>query len=185
MNATSKARLSREEWLSRALEALAKEGGGVLTIDALARRLGVSRGSFYWHFKDRNDFVRQLVDYRSVVFTQGVAQQSGAQAGNAETRLLNLMEQIVIDKLSRYDMAIRAWAAHDQVAARSVKKVDEFRLAYVRSLFEEMGFEGRELEMRTRTLVVFYSLESGLFSGITRKEQLAQLKHRYKLLITP
>ena len=175
-------RLSRDEWLGRALEALANEGGGVLTIDELVQRLGVSRGSFYWHFKDRTDFVRQLVDYWSVLFTRGVAQETNQSEGSARERLLSLMERIVSDRLARYDIAIRAWASHNQVAARGVKKVDEFRLSYVRSLFEEMGFTGEELDMRTRTFVVFYSLEPGLYVDISRKDQLKQLKLRHALL---
>ena len=185
IDTANKTRLNRDEWLARALEVLAKAGGSVLTIDTLVQRLGVSRGSFYWHFKDRTDFVRQLIDYWSVIFTQSIAEQTGQLEGDAEDRLLTLMESIVRDRLTRYDMAIRAWASHDPVAARSVKKVDEFRLGYVRSLFEEMGFKGEELEMRTRTFVVFYSLEPGLFAGISRKEQLKQLKLRHALLTRP
>ena len=175
-------RLSRGEWLGSALEAVAKEGGGVLTIDELVQRLGVSRGSFYWHFKDRTDFVRQLVGYWSELFTQEVAKETDQSKGKAEERLISLAEHIVSGRLARYDIAIRAWALHDPVAARGVKKVDEFRLKYVRSLFEDMGFEGEELETRTRTFVVFYSLEPGLFVGISRKEQLRQLILRHRLL---
>ena len=65
-------RMSREEWLAHALDALEKEGGGALTIDKLSRRLGVSRGSFYWHFKDRTDFIRQLVDHWSMISLSSV-----------------------------------------------------------------------------------------------------------------
>ena len=178
-------RLSRNEWLGRALDALAKEGGSVLTIDELVQRLGVSRGSFYWHFKNRADFARQLVDYWSEFFTQGVSQETNELEGSAKERLLSLMERIVSDQLTRYDIAIRAWASRNRIAARGVKKVDEFRLSYVRSLFDEMGFKGEELEMRTRTFVVFYSLEPGLFVDISRKDQLKQLKLRHALLTKP
>ena len=178
-------RLSWDEWLGRALEALANEGGGVLTIDELVQRLGVSRGSFYWHFKDRADFVRKLVDYWSERFTRGVAQETNESEGSAKERLFSLMEPIVSDQLTRYDIAIRAWASHNQIAARGVKKVDEFRLSYVRSLFEEMGFKGEELNMRTRTFVVFYSLEPGLFVDISHKDQLKQLELRHALLTKP
>ena len=95
------------------------------------------------------------------------------------------MEHIVTKKLNRYDIAIRAWAAHDPVAAGMVKDVDEFRLKYVRSLFEEMGFVGDDLEMRTRTMVVYQTFEPGLFSGLSRKEQLRQLKFRHAFLTQP
>ena len=60
---TVPARLSKEEWLARALEVLGKKGAGELTIESLARHLGVTKGSFYWHFRDRADFFRQLIEY--------------------------------------------------------------------------------------------------------------------------
>lgn len=178
----SKPRLDRDEWLTCALDALANEGGSVLTIDALTQRLGVSRGSFYWHFKDRGDFIRQLVEYWSVVFTESVSREVSRVAGSATERLLKLMERIVSDRLNRYDIPIRALASHDPVAQRIVKKVDKFRLDYVRSLFAEIGFEGEELEMRTQTFVVYYSTATGLFAETSRQEQLNQIKSRHALL---
>jgi hypothetical protein len=63
-----------------------------------------------------------------------------------------------------------------------VKKVDDYRLDYVRSLFAEIGLKGDDLEMRTRTFVVYHSLESGLFSRISQKQQLKLIKLRHALL---
>ena len=69
---TVQARLSKEEWLARALEVLGRKGAGELTIESMARHLGVTKGSFYWHFKDRADFFRQLIEYWDEHFTQTV-----------------------------------------------------------------------------------------------------------------
>jgi len=177
--------MSKDQWLSRALEALQEEGASILTIDTLVKRLGVSRGSFYWHFKNRNDFVRQVVEYWSEVFTQGIAEETSRQNTSARERLFTLMEQIVSKRLNRYDLAIRAWAVNDTVAASIVKDVDEFRLSYVRSLFEEMGFVGDDLEMRTRIMVVYQTLEPSLFSVLSHKGQLRQMKLRHAFLTQP
>ncbi len=174
-------RMSREDWLGHALDALEKEGG-VLTIDALSRRLGVSRGSFYWHFKDRTDFIRQLVDYWSTISLSSVDSEVDIPEVDAKQRLLFLMEAIVHRRLSRYDNAIRAWASRDPAAEKMVKKIDDYRLDYVGSLFAEIGFEGDELKMRTRTLVVYFSLEPALFSRTSQKEQLKQIKNMHALL---
>lgn len=178
-------RLSRDEWIEKALDVLMTEGGSVLTIDNLVKELGVSRGSFYWHFKDRTDFVRHLVDYWLEIFTKEVTVEISELKETAEKRLLSLATHIVSDRLTRYDIAIRAWAAYDPVATRGVKKVDEFRLNYVRSLFSQLGFEGEQLEMRTQTFVVYYSLETSLIVRLTRKQQLKQIKLRHTLLIKP
>lgn len=178
-------RLCREDWLREAIEVLAKEGGSILTIEALVRRLGVSRGSFYWHFKDRTDFIQQLVNYWSLIFTQTVAEEISQSKGSAEERLFSLMEQITVNQLNRYDIPIRAWASRDSAASRVVKKVDEFRFNYVRSLFEEIGFKGEELEMRTLIFVIFHSMEPGFFAGISGKRRLNQFKLRHAFFTRP
>ena len=179
---SSSSRLGREEWLGRALDALAQEGGSVLTIDKLVQRLGVSRGSFYWHFRNRADFARQLVEYWSELFTLGVAREIENQDGNADDRLHSLAALIVNQDLARYDIAIRAWASIDPEAATAVRKVDKFRENYVRLLFHELGFVNDELETRTRTFTVFYSLEPGLFVGLSKKKRLKQIPIRHTIL---
>lgn len=175
-------RLSREDWLSKALKFVANDGGEVLAIDKLVVKLGVSRGSFYWHFMDRTDFVNQLVDYWAQMFTMAIADEISQSNESAEKRLLLLANKILSLRLARYDVAIRSWAVHDPVAMRQVKKVDKFRFNYVRSLFSEAGFEGDDLEMRTQTFVVFYSMESGLSVSLSRKKKLELVKLRHALL---
>jgi AcrR family transcriptional regulator len=170
-------RLSREKWLARALYALVKHGERVLTVEALVREIGVSRGSFYWHFRDRSDFVRQLVQYWSATYTENVPKQVEAVAGTVSDRLLALMDMIVRSEGNLYEVAVRAWASHDPLAAELVKKVDQFRIDYVRSLFSKMGFENEELEARVRAFVVYFSLESGLFVRKSKQDRINQLKH--------
>ena len=179
---TNKKRFSQEEWLEKALRALAKEGGSVLSVDALAKHLGVSRGSFYWHFKDKSDFVLQLVDYWIEVYTKSIIDYLEQMDISADKKLLLLMEKIVTERLTQYDISIRAWASHDPVASRKVKKNDELRYNFVRSLFSEIGFKGEELEMRTRTFVVYNSLETGLFYKLSKKKQFDQMKLRHIML---
>ncbi len=147
-----------------------------MTIDALVQRLGVSRGSFYWHFSDRTDFLRQLVEHWFSAYTEAAARQLEGTEGTPQERLKQLMEQITVSGLGRYDIPIRAWAAHDTVASRIVKKADHFRIDYVRSLFREMGFTDEELEIRTRAFVVYFSAELGLFVKTPKSTRIAQLQ---------
>ena len=178
-------RLTREEWLARALDALAKHGEQVLSVESLARQLKVSRGSFYWHFKDRADFIRQLVEYWSTSYTESVVNELGSVQDNATNLLFALMNLIVRRNLARYDIAVRAWAARDVIASRIVKNVDRFRMEYVRSLFAEIGFKGEELEVRSRAFVVYFSLESGLFIGPSKQSRVKQLKRLHAFFTRP
>lgn len=174
-------RLDRDEWLALALDALAAEGSAVLTIGGLAERLGVSRGSFYWHFTDRTDFVRQLAQYWADVYTTLVPERIGRVGGSAEDRLLALMELLAREDLGRYDIPIRAWANNEPEAARIVRQVDRIRLDLLRSLFAEMGFEGEELNMRTRMFVTYQSFEHGISPMPSRKQRLENIKLRHRL----
>jgi AcrR family transcriptional regulator len=56
-------RLSREDWLAKAIDVLARQGSTKMGVDALADSLGVTKGSFYWHFKDRSFYVQWLLEY--------------------------------------------------------------------------------------------------------------------------
>jgi hypothetical protein len=92
------------------------------------------------------------------------------------------MELLWRTSASIYDLAMRAWAAQDPEVARRVRKVDESRYAFVRSIFKDMGFSGRELEMRTRTFAVYESLDHTWFIRATKAERRKMLKLRHRLL---
>jgi AcrR family transcriptional regulator len=175
-------RLSRNQWLSRALDLVAREGGAKLHIETLCRQLRVTRGSFYWHFRSRSEFVQALVEYWGLVFTRSVVEQHRSVEGSPEERLLSLMELLHEGHFARYDVAVRAWAAQEPSLAAQVARVDEERLAYVGSLFAEMGFRGDELDMRTRLFVVFHSLEHALPNELPGAKQRRLLRRLHALL---
>ena len=178
-------RLSRGEWLKRSLEVLSKEGKAKLRIDTLTKELGVTKGSFYWHFKDRADFVRSLAEHWLETSTMQVIDTVNQVNNDASKRLFLLMEYLFRKDYGKYDIAMRAWATQEPGVARVVKKVDELRLIFVRSLFSELGFVGQELEMRARTFVVFHSLELGSYARGTKKERHKLLKLRHTFFTKP
>lgn len=155
-------RFDRKSWLRAAMEVLAREGQAKLRVDAIAASLGVTKGSFYHHFKNREDFVACLLDFWAESFTTVVIERIGKQDVPARKRLLDLAQLIEQEGLDRYDIAFRSWAAQDPKVAEIVKRVDLARYAYVHSLFKEMGYEGDDLEMRARTFVVFASSYNGI-----------------------
>lgn len=173
-------RFSREEWLARALEILAREGQSKLRIEQLVDHLGVTKGSFYWHFKDRDDFVTRLAEHWAGISTTQIVTDVEGVTGDARHRLRALMELHHKADVGKYDMAMRSWAAQDSQVARIVRRVDKQRAAFVRSLFMEMGFEGRELEVRVETFSVFQSLEMGFLVKKTKKERAALIEARHQ-----
>jgi AcrR family transcriptional regulator len=177
-NGTVPARLSNEEWLARALEVLGKKGAGELTVESLARQLGVTKGSFYWHFRDRADFFRQLIEYWDERFTQTVIAEISELGGPAEERLLELMRLVLSKRLDRFEMPVRAWAQLNPALAPLVRKVDRHRITFVRSLFLEMGFDEDEAEMRTRVFLTYMITQRFLLPSTAGSKQFADLRKR-------
>ena len=156
-------RFDREAWLRAALEVLAQQGQAKLRVDALSSQLGVTKGSFYHHFKNRDDFVRSLLSYWSLAFTTRVIDEVNSLGVSSEERLLQIMLLIEHEGLDRYDIAFRSWAAQDDYVAEIVKKVDLARYRYIQSLFAEMGFKGADLEDRVRIWLVFQSARHSVY----------------------
>ena len=171
-------RLTRETWLQEALEVLADDPIH-LRIDTLAQRLGVSKGSFYWHFENRSDFVHALAEHWRDTNTQAVVDAIGEVSGPPEERLRTLMQYIVAGQAARYDLAVRAWARIEPGILPIVREVDQIRLDTLRGLFEDLGFEEPELGIRTRAFVVFHSFESAFTHEMSSEEILRQLDARF------
>ncbi len=175
-------RLSREDWLSRALDYLAHEGRDKLTIDNLVRALGVTKGSFYWHFRDRKDFFDQLLRFWDDRFTQSVIETVMVQDDAPDVRLWKIMEMVCSQNITRYEIVIRGWAAHEPEIEGFVRKVDRARNKIVRGLFEQLGFTGVALEMRARSFVTYLSMELGMTWRQTKKQRLACLREFHQLM---
>ena len=177
-----KNRLSRSEWLDRSLDLLS-ENKGHFRIDALVKKLGVTKGSFYWHFKNRDDFVHSLLNHWAETSTMSVLEQMDKyQNADAEKRLLGLMRILSNKEYSCFDIAIRNMAAWSEEAANTVISVDKARLDIVSSLFKELGFRGKDLEVRVHIFAVFQSLRQG-FLGKEMSGSNAELKAMHKFFI--
>jgi len=153
MQTKGPARLTREVWLKKALEVLHLQGNAGLQIENFTRKLGVTKGSFYWHFKDRDDFRRAILDYWDDHYTRRVAAQAEAMGGDARAKLRSVIKMVTRENLSGYDELIDGWAAHEPAIAVRVQAVYKFRYTYIRSLFAEQGFRGLDLDTRTIALL--------------------------------
>jgi len=183
----SRSRLSREEWLMRALEILAEQHNAQLRIDELVKRMGVTKGSFYWHFKDRNDFLMQLLDYWVYEFNEKVPEEINKTVGDrdAKTRLRFLLAYLVEHDCARYDMLVRSWAAQDPGVGKVLVKIDKLRLNTVQALFTEMGFSEADARIRARIFVTYISLRAGLFMKTSKREELAAIDSQVEFFSRP
>ena len=151
-------RLTRDEWLSQALEVLASRGPGKLNIENLSAALGVSRGSFYWHFEDRRNFIISLLDFWHERYTEPVPEQMAAAGVRGREKLEYFLNMITSEDLTRFDLPIRSWAMQEREVAQRLLRTDQFRLDYTRQLFRELGFEGADAETRARACVAMLTM---------------------------
>lgn len=183
---SGKRRMSRSEWLARAMEVLSREGGARLNVNNLCEALGVTKGSFYAHFENRADFIRKFVDYWSENFTQNVVNAiDELKDRTPQERLLALMQLLQGENLARYDIAIRAWAMQETEVSEGVENVDALRFEYVQSIFRDMGFRGRELDVRTRIFVVFHSTCAGMRLPPSRQQTHKEIALQHAFFTRP
>ena len=159
---TPQTSLSKDDWLRAAMELLRTRGIGGVRVLTLAQNLRVSRGSFYWHFEDRQDLLDGILEWWDREMTDVVIDRVRAARGGGKKRLLLAAENIVVNGLSKYDSAIRSWAEADKKAAKVLRRVIRKRLGYISSLFEDAGFPPGEARARGELLAIYLMGEAAI-----------------------
>lgn len=177
-------RVSKDEWLAAALQALEEGGIAAVRVERLARSLSVAKAGFYWHFKDLRNLQAHLLDYWFREYTEIVRASPQARGGAPKQRLERIMKMIQDYELTRYDLVMHAWAQHDDRARAIVDKVMAARLSFLRKIFAELGFTGDELEMRTMLFVCYHSWEATAFSAMSGRKRARLRKRRVELLVS-
>lgn len=143
-------RLAKSDWISHGLSTLAKQGANALKVGPMADGLKVSRGSFYWHFRDIADFRAQLLQSWQEQATDRVIRDLEAEKDRPD-RLKQLMRRAFASRRS-LDRAIRSWAAQDRAVATIVASVDARRVAYIARMLAAAGVEGQKAQRRAAFL---------------------------------
>jgi len=184
-NLDHKSGLSREKWLGLAVQAMSRECKTKFSLDSLIQAMPVSKGSFYWHFKGRADFLAALVEYWDRKDTQSVidALETLPASASAADKLWELMCIVYEMDFGRYDLLIRSLALEFPNIREAVQAVDRKRLNTVRMLFSELGFKGDELEMRVLAFVNTTSMDGIVFSGLSAAAFERQLKLRHEFFV--
>jgi AcrR family transcriptional regulator len=129
--------LSAKDWLDQGLKTLAERGFTALKAEPLAKAMGVSRGSFYWHFADIGAFHAAILRHWRDVAAEQIIANLEASSQN-DNPLPVLLRQAFGGKLA-LEKAVRTWATVDPVARSAVQAIDRRRLSYVGSLLERSG----------------------------------------------
>ena len=150
--------LDRESWIKGAVAILAEHGVERLRVEVLAKRLGVTKGSFYWHFKDRRDLQDAVLDLWKDGRIRDIRKQTQAQPGGEAAALLHTIEVYASARNRKgiaIEGAVRDWARRDPQAAAVVEEVDAERLACACRLFLACGIKEEEAQARSLLLYAY------------------------------
>ena len=151
-----RAQLGQDEWISGATELMARLGIDGVRVEVLAKTLGVTKGSFYWHFKDRQDLLERLLETWREGRIRDIEKQTALTPGKEREQARHLIEVYSAGRNRKgiaIELAIRDWARRDAGAAKIVEKVDAHRLECTRKLFRIVGYE--EPEAKARSLMLY------------------------------
>jgi AcrR family transcriptional regulator len=142
--------LSAKDWLDQGLKALASRGFTALKAEPLAKAMGVSRGSFYWHFADIAAFQAAiLARWHEVAAEQIIA---NVEAASKDENPLALLLRRVFGERLTLERAVRTWASVDPAARAAVQAIDRRRLSYVEGLLAQSGLSAEIARARAQIL---------------------------------
>jgi AcrR family transcriptional regulator len=168
--------LSANDWLDLGLNVLATQGFTALKAEPLAKALGVSRGSFYWHFADIGAYHAAILKHwREVAAEQVIAGLEAAS--DHDDPVVLLLRQAFTARLS-LEKAVRSWATSDAAARSAVRAIDRRRLGYVAELLHRRGFAAETAHARAQILYwafIGYALSDKPLSKAQQQRLLEEL----------
>ena len=165
----------KPQWLSAGLDALRKGGVAAVRVERLAADVGVTKGSFYHHFRDRGALLDALLEFWSREMTDAEFERIQTLRGGLAARLLALAQDVLEKGMGRYDPAIRGWARTDRKVAAAVAQVDRRRVRALAGFFEEGGFSAAEARTRARLFYTFLLGEPQVRAPAREGDDLAKM----------
>ena len=173
---------SKNSWLDAALQALASGGIDQVRVESLAKKLGVTKGSFYWHFKDREQFLDELLNFWAEESTQVVIANPNYPT-DSKARVRAVAADIVRHDLGKLDPHIRSWTQYDKRRARVVAKIDKVRFEFLRDLFLAAGFSIIGSDLRAQSLYRYVLGEQFISVRESMSQRLQRMQAHVDLLL--
>jgi AcrR family transcriptional regulator len=150
--------LDRDAWVHGAMDVLAEEGLAGLRVEVLAKRLKVTKGSFYWHFTDRQDLLDAVLQVWKEGRIRDIVKQTRAQSGRELEQIYHVIDIYSAGRNRRgmmIELAVRDWARRNAATAAIVAEVDDIRLRCARDLFLACGVPREEASSRCMLLYAY------------------------------
>jgi AcrR family transcriptional regulator len=160
---------SPEGWLEAAYDALKESGVDAVRVMPLAKRLNLSRTSFYWFFQDREQLLAALLTRWKDKNTGGLIKQSESYAENISEAILNVFECWLNTDLfdSQFEFAVRSWALQSEEVTGEILAADDARINALIAMFRRFGYDSDAADTRARTI---YLTQIGYISMKTTED---------------
>ena len=168
--------LSEEDWVEAAITILKNDNVRGIKIDALCKMLGVTKGSFYWHFATRNELLVAMLDHWRRRTTLNVIRSVTGTGDDPQTRmklLFALPRRKKSPDSAEVETSIRDWSRRVELPRKAVQEVDEIRFNYIAGLYSDMGFDDEEARKRAYLaycILMGDSILNGTLSGMDTEE---------------
>jgi AcrR family transcriptional regulator len=156
----AKVRTPRGAWVHAALQALAAGGPDAVRVETLAVSLGVSKGGFYWHFADRQALLEEMLDTWEKTGTEDIITSVASHPGDARAKLQKLFDITSSPEGLAVELAVRDWSRRDGGVAGRLRRADNRRIGFVRSLFGQFCADEADVEVRS---MMSYSMVIGSY----------------------
>lgn len=173
---------SREDWVAAAWQTLGEVGVDGVRVEALARSLGVTKGSFYWHFKNRQELIDALFD-RWFGLREESREEYLRDNPAPQDRLWKVIERGITRGTRGQAAALRLWAQRHPEAAGRITEADARRRAFFIEQFRALGLDGHAAEVRAELYMAVISAEFLHAGGRDETDRLHFARQKHEMLV--
>jgi AcrR family transcriptional regulator len=170
-------RLTAQDWIDFALQTLARAGFDALKADVLARKLGISRGSFYWHFTDLGTFHARVIEQWKQAATEAIIVD--IERHKSPEQRFDALLRLAFGHGASLEVRMRTWAENNAEAQRAVSDIDRRRREYIERLLAEAGVAPTQAATRAQLVYWTYlgaAVSRSRLTGERLDQTLAELK---------
>lgn len=183
--------LTEQSWIDAAVQHIIKDSVGDIHVEKLARDIGVTKGSFYWHFRNRQHLLQRVLEQWTERATIRITEWSKLADANENSieriaRLLALPANTSEGNHgAEIELAVRSWARRDDAAADIVAKIDKMRFENFVELISEFGFSEEETRKRASIALAFMLGDAFLKLGLSQADRNANARVCAEIIARP
>jgi AcrR family transcriptional regulator len=175
-------RLGRADWIRAGHDLLVRSGPASLTLARIAQSLGVTTGSFYWHFGSRAEFLSALAEEWVRSLLEPTAREARAADGDGRQQLQVLGRLLRSRRLPELDAAMRTWARTDAGAAEAVRRADALRVSYLTAFLRSTGLTAQDAQLRAELVMRCWAGMHAVEDGTSLRSRARKLGALIELL---